>query len=231
MRALYALAFLTTLTLSLSYGQESRNPGPKRLPYSPLDARIAGIDIKDAILRDGLSELSLKNVDGLHLGFEEIIRVRIQDTPRNDSPHFSLHLKDKSVREILDTLCVFDKRYTWSEDGASVDVYPKATTRDPSYLPNLVIDHIAIDGIPDPDQALTPLSKIFPGQQIGYFGPGLGDNTYPEPWTTVLEKVTVRQFINRIAEHMGTQTSWVWQGGRDERMFTFLKGGFHTNHP
>ncbi len=210
---------------------ESYDPGPKRLPNSPLDAWIAHLDITDAILRDGLSELSLKNVDGLHLGFEEIIRGRIQDSPRTNSPHFSLHLKDKRVREILDALCESDPRYTWSEEAASVDVYPKATTRDPSYLSNLVIDHIVINGIPDPDQALTPLSKLFPEQQVGYFGPGLGDNTYAEPWTTAFEEVTVRQFINRIAEHMGTQTSWVWQGGRDERMFTFLKGGFHTNHP
>src|ERR1700680_2183298 len=93
MRAVRALAFMAMLTLSLSYGQESRNPGPKRLPNSPLDARIAHLDITDAILRDGLSELSLKNVDGLHLGFEEIIRGRIQDSPRTNSPHFSLHLK------------------------------------------------------------------------------------------------------------------------------------------
>ena len=44
----------------------------------------------------------------------------------------------------------------------------------------------------------------------------------------VFEHLTVRQFINRMAERMGTQTSWVWQGGKDERMLTFLKGGFHT---
>jgi hypothetical protein len=47
----------------------------------PLDARIGRFEVTDAILRDGLSELSLKNVDGLHLGFEEIIRDRIQDDP------------------------------------------------------------------------------------------------------------------------------------------------------
>jgi hypothetical protein len=30
---------------------------------------------------------------------------------------------------------------------------------------------------------------------------------------------------------MGPRTSWVWQGGQNERMFTFLKGGFHTEPP
>lgn len=171
----------------------------------------------------------MKNVDGLHLGFEEIIRGRIQDDPRGLSAHFSLHLENKHVREILDALCESDARYTWSEEGNSINVYPRTTKNDPSYLFNLRIDRIVVTDIPDPDQGLTPLSKLFPGQQVGYLGPGLGDNAYTKPWTAVFEGVTVRQFINRIAEHMGPRTSWVWAGGHGERMFTFLKGGFNTS--
>jgi len=58
-----------------------------------------------------------------------------------------------------------------------------------------------------------------------------GDTSYAEPWSTVLERLTERQFINRIAEHMGNNTVWVWQGGKDERMFTFFRRGFHTFRP
>jgi hypothetical protein len=195
----------------------------------PLDARVGHFDVTDAILRDGISELSLKNVDGLHLSFEEIIQDRIQDDPRGLSAHFSLHLENKEVREILDALCESDSRYTWSEEGNYINVYPRTTKNDPSYLLNLRIDRIVVTDIPDPDQGLTPLSKLFPGQQVGYFGPGLGDNAYTKPWTVVFEGLTVRQFINRIAEHMGPRTSWVWEGGQGERMFTFLKGGFNTS--
>lgn len=195
----------------------------------PLDARVKRLDVADGILRDGLSELSLKNVSGLHLGFEEIIRDKIQDDPRAQSSHFSLHLQGKTVREVLDELCNADIRYAWSEDGATINVYPQATANDPSYLLDLRIDKIIVRDIPDPNQALTPLWKRFPAQQVGYAGPGLARNTYAEPWTAVFERLTVRQFINRIAEHMGPQTSWVWQGGRNERMFTFMEGGFHTN--
>lgn len=172
---------------------------------------IDRFDITDAILRDGLSELSPKNVEGLHLGFEEIIRDRIQDAPGAQGPHFSLHLQRKTVRDVLDELCKSDGRYEWSEDGASVNVYPRATADGASYLLNLWIDKIGVSKIPDPDA-----------------GPGLGDNAYAEPWTAVFERLTVRQFIDRIAEHMGPRTSWVWQGGKNERMFTFVKGGFHT---
>jgi hypothetical protein len=232
MRALSSLAFLTLLLPAFVVGQEphdSRRAGsPAR---SPLEATICRFDVTDAILRDGLSELSLKNIEDLHLGFEEIIRERIQDDPRVQSPHFSLHLRGKTVREVLDTLCSSDARYTWSEDGATIDIYPRATADDPPYLLNLWIDKLVVSGVPDPDQALTPLSKRFPGQQVGYFGSGLGDNTYAAPWTVVFEGLTVRQFISRIAEHRGTRTSWVWEGGKNERMFTFLKDGFHASQP
>jgi len=194
----------------------------------PLEARIEHFDVADGILREGLSKLSLANVEDLHLGFEEIIRDRIQDDPRVLNPHFSLHLEGTTVRQILDALCRSDQRYTWSEDGNSINVYPRNTRDDSSYLFNLRIDRITVNDVPDPNQGLTPLSKLFPEQQIGYFGTGLGDNRYPAPWTAVFERLTVRQFIDRIAEHMGPRTSWVWEGGKNERMFTFLKEGFHT---
>jgi hypothetical protein len=213
---------------TLVHGQESHRKQSRQAPaMSPLEVKVSRFDVTDGILRDGISELSLKNVDGLHLGFEEIIRERIQDDPKALNPHFSLHLQNKSVRQILDALCESDARYTWSEDLASTNVYPRSTRDDSSYLLNLHIDRIVVHEIPDPDQGLTPLSKLFPEQQVGYFGPGLGDNTYTEPWTAVFDRLTVRQFINRIAEHLGPRTSWVWEGGQQERMFTFLKGGFH----
>jgi hypothetical protein len=197
----------------------------------PLDVRVHRFDVVDAILRDGISELSLKHIEGLHLGFEEIIRSKIQEDPRSLSPHFSLHLEGKTVREIIDALCESDARYTWVEDAASINIYPRATSDDPSYLLNFRIDRMVVSDIPDPDQGLTPLSKLFPEQQVGYFGAGLGDNTYAGHWTATFEDLTVRQFINRLAEHMGPRTSWIWQGGTGERMFTFLKDGFHTSQP
>lgn len=231
MRAYHDAVLLFLLLFGVFLGQEShaeRKSLSKARP--PLDIRVQRFDVVDAILRDALSELSLKNIDGLHLGFEEIIRDKIQSDPRALNPHFSLHLENKTVREIIDALCRSDARYTWSEDAASINIYPRVTADDPSYLLNLWIDRIVVNDIPDPDQGLTPLSRRFPEQQVGYFGPGLGDNTYSEPLTATFEHQTARQFVNRIAEHMGPRTSWVWQGGKEERMFTFLKGGFHTEH-
>ena len=214
---------------ALVFGQAvPANKGSQVGVKRPLDVRVEHFDVTDAILRDGTSELSLKDIDGLHLGFEEIIRNKIQDDPGEQSPRFSLHLAGKTVRELLDELCKSDARYAWSEDEATINVYPRVVVGEPSYLLDLWIEKLMVNRFPDPDQALVPLSRRFPEQQVGYAGPGLGDNTYAEPWTATFDHLTVRQFVNRIAEHMGPRTSWVWQGGKDERMFTFLKGGFRT---
>ena len=198
---------------------------------SPLEAKVRSFDVTRGIVRDGVSQLSRANIEGLHLGFEEIIRDKIQDNPWTLGTLFSVHLEDKTVREILDALCQADARYAWSEDGASINIYPRATIGDPSYLLNLRLERIALSNMPDPDQALTPLWKLLPQQQIGYAGPGLGGNAYSEPWSVIFENLTVRQFINRIAEHIGPRSTWVWQGGQGERMFTFLKAGFSTSRP
>lgn len=227
--SLINLLFCLVLTCVIpACGQALQFEHVSEAHLKPLDARLEHFDVEDTVFREGISELSLRNIDGLHLGFEEIIREKIQDDPKAVSPHLSLHLQNKTVREVLDELCRSDLRYTWSEDGSSVNIYPRAIAGDESHLLNLRINKITLENIADPDQALIPLSKLFPAQQVGYFGPGLGSNTYAAPWTVTFENITVRQFIDRLAEHIGQQTSWVWEGGKGERMFTFLRGGFHT---
>jgi hypothetical protein len=135
------------------------------------------------------------------------------------------------VKEILNALCSSDPRYTWSADGDSINVFPQSTIANPTYLPNLRLHKVDLVKIQDPDQALTVLSRQYPDEQVGYMQAG-GNISYTEAWTVSFEGLTVRQFVNRLAEHIGSESSWVWQGGRDERMFTFNRGGFQTRtHP
>src|SRR5215471_10067399 len=122
---------------------------------SALDQKVQKFDLEDGALIDGVSELSRIPNLKLHLGFEEIIRKRIMD-PRDRSVHFSLNLENQTVRDILDDLCQADARYTWSMDGETINIYPRASIGDPSYLLNTWLDRITVTNIPDPDQALTP---------------------------------------------------------------------------
>ena len=129
--------------------ESSRQSGQSGV--TPIEMRIDRFDVEDAIMRDRISALSLKNIPSLHLGFEEIIRDRIQDDPRSVNIHFSLHLQNKTVREILIALCEADGRYRWSQDAATTNVYPAAAEKDASYLLRLYIERISVVDIPDPD--------------------------------------------------------------------------------
>lgn len=192
----------------------------------PLDQEVPHYELTNGSIVDGLAELSHNRSVQLHLGIEEILRERLQ-SPLDRSVRFSVVLEHKSVRDILNALCAYDARYTWSTDGQTINVYPQARVSDSTDLLNFRIERIELAEIPDPDQALTPLSKLFPGEEIGYMQLG-GEAAYDAPWTVTFENLTARQFMNRIAEHIGPRTIWRWQGGKDARVFGFARGGFET---
>jgi hypothetical protein len=192
-----------------------------------LDYRVALFQLKDVGFVDAVAELSLQPVGDLHLGMEEVLREGVTD-PQPQNPRFSPVLRNSTVREILNVLCGYDNRYTWAQDGETINIYPKATADDGSYLLNRRLEHIAVSGILSPEGGLTFLDKQLPPprEQLAYAGAG-GDSSFSLAWNQVFEGLTVRQFINRLSEHMGPHTSWVFYGSRQERLFTFRKGGFH----
>jgi hypothetical protein len=89
-------------------------------------------EVKDATFMDVVSELSLKPIEGLHLGVEEILRETVPDSPA-ETPRFSLLLHNNNVREILNAIRG-DGRYMWSQDGRTINIYPKSTLDDEAYL-------------------------------------------------------------------------------------------------
>jgi hypothetical protein len=192
----------------------------------PLEQKVRTLEIRDATLPHAVATMSRSSAGRLHLGTEEIIGEGYSD-PIPRGVRFSLHLEDKSVRETLDALCGLDSRYTWSTDGASVNIYPRATTDDPAYLLNLQIERITLTDAADPYAALDALHRQHPEQQVGYAQIG-GDPSFAQPWTVTFEHLTVRQLLNRVAEHMGPQSFWTWHGIKGERMFNFFKGSYHT---
>lgn len=193
----------------------------------PLDYRLPVFQVKDMGIIDAVSQLSLEPIEDLQLGVEEVLRDKVQDPPPQ-GPRFSLLLHNNTVREILDVLCSYDNRYMWSQDGRTINIYPKATVDDKSYLLNRSLQYITVTAILNPEAGLTFLDKQLPPprEQLAYAGAG-GDSSYNDPWTHAFEGLKVRQFINRLSEHMGSHTTWVFYGAKQERLFTFRKGGIH----
>jgi hypothetical protein len=191
-------------------------------------SRVAQFDLTDATIIDALSKLSNEPISGLHLGIEEIIQNKTASEPKDRSVRFSLSLHGVTVRDIIDTLCKSDRRYMWSVDGSTVNVYPRETVGKSSYLLNRELDSIVLKNINGPSDALTSLMKLLPGEQLGYAGVGGVNNDYPEPWSSVFSNVTVRQLMNRLSEHNGPRGGWIWSGFSGQRFFAYFERGFNS---
>jgi hypothetical protein len=119
-----------------------------------------------------------------------------------------------------------DRRYTWSVDGSSANIYPRETVGNSSYLLNRELDSIALKNVNGPSDALATLSKLVPDEQLGIAGIGMGvNNDYPEPWNAVFNYLTVRQLMNRLSEHSGPRGGWIWSGSKGQRFFAFFERG------
>jgi hypothetical protein len=206
------------------YGQTTQTGNENERGASPLNYRVAHFEVTDSTLIEALSKLSLEPIAGLHLGIEEVLRERFSEVP-DRSIRFSLTLENTTVTDIVETLCQFDSRYTWSTDGSSINVFPRETIGNSSYLLNRDLEEIMLDKIADPYEALTPLAKLLPGEQLGYAGIG-GGSSYPERWSKSFKQLTVRQLMNRISEHIGPRGGWIWSGSKDDRFFFCFQYGF-----
>jgi hypothetical protein len=217
------LATLMVILFVYNYGRAASfgvdDPGA-----SALNSRVAQFELTDATIIDGLSKLSDESITGLHVGIEEIIQDKASEhTDR--SVRFSVSLHNVSVRDIVDTLCKSDRRYTWSIDGGTVNIYPRETVGNSSYLLNRELDLITLRNINEPSDALTSLMKLLPGEQLGCAQVGLY-NRYPKPWSTAFSNLTVRQLMNRLSEHDGPRGGWIWSGSQGQRFFAYFERGF-----
>jgi hypothetical protein len=224
MKIASSVALLLTLFASANKGQTVSVPTDDSATTSALSYKVAHFDMKDANLVEALSKLSLEPIAGLHLGIEEIIRDKGSEVA-DRSVRFSLTLRDENVRDILDTLCKSDNRYTWSADGSSVNVYPREIIGSSSYLLNRELDSISLENINRPSDALNTLMKLLPGEQFGVAQVGFY-NGYPESWTTSFNHLTVRQLMNRLSEHDGPRGGWIWSGFVGQRFFAYFERGF-----
>jgi|SRR6202140_2747488 hypothetical protein len=227
MRAcIIALMCLSSCAFSIAHvNRISGSPG--RFEDLVLSQEIPDFTMTQGTLFDGLKNLSSGPIP-FGLGFEEVLRVRFADAAKPD-PHFDLHLRNKTVREILNALCLADPRYTWSADGTTINVYPRVIIDDTSYLLNRRLVRFELNGITDIDQGLLAIVHQLPPpeEQIAHVQMG-GDSSYPtEPWKASFQDLSVRQAINQLVAHMGPHACWIFHGSGDFRAFTFLRSGFH----
>ena len=187
-----------------------------------LEAKVHEFKLNNETLLDGLWQLARLPVP-FGFGFEGVLKGSSAD-PETQDPRFTLDLKDQSAREILDALCRADSRYMWLMDGATVNVFPKNVLRDSSYLLNRKLDTFELRNATDVDDGLLGITRQLPPptEQVAHMQFS-GDDSYPpKPWTVTYHNLTVREVVNRLAEHGGPCAAWTFGGSRDFRRFAFF---------
>jgi hypothetical protein len=120
------LAVLLLILTAYNYGQTTSVRTEDLQSAAAVNDRVAQFDVTDTTIIDALSKLSYEPIAGLHLGIEGIIRDTASE-PTGRNVRFSLSLHDATVRDIIEALCKSDRRYMWSVDGSTVNVYPRET--------------------------------------------------------------------------------------------------------
>ena len=219
-----AVLFLAASVGLPSAGQSVLGPQTEfEMRKKVLETRVPRFELHKETLLDGLWKLARGPVP-FGFGFEREMKTSLLD-PEIPDPLLTLQIQDKSIRKILDALCDADSRYTWSMDGATVDVFPRTVIADPSYLLNRKLDSFELRNASDVQDGLLAIARQLPPpvEQIAQAQIG-GDDSYPpESWTVTLENVTVRQVVNRLAEHCGPCAVWIFGGAKDFRAFGFFK--------
>jgi hypothetical protein len=226
LRLEFGMLFALTL-FGFGAARPMQQPVAERAPkVEPLEARVPAFELRNETLLDGLWKLARGPVP-FGFGFERVLKQKLSG-PDVPDPQLTLHIQNQSIRGILDALCKADPRYTWSVDGAMVDVFPRDVVGDSTYLLNRHLSGFDLKNATDVQNGLLAIVRQLPPpvEQIAQAQAG-GDDPYPpRPWNITLENVTVRQVINRLAEHGGPYGIWIFGGSKEFRAF-----GFFNTHP
>ena len=141
---------------------------------------------------------------GAAFAFENILKARVNHVSVPES-RFDLILEKGTIKEILNELCRKDDDCAYrARDGSTINVCPRATINDNSYLLNRRLKQLELKGVREAGQALFAIvaQLPLPFEQIAFTQAG-GDIPYPEPWNERLSDLTVRHALNVAARHMG----------------------------
>jgi len=217
------VALLGVTILFGAGGSADNSPDPGTVA---LATRVRHFDMQDGTVLDGISQLSTESVD-LSFSFEEALRAKFSDPPVPQW-RFGLRLDDHTIVEILDALCSKDVNYVWAREGLTINVYPRATADDSSYLPNRRLSEFDVRRVTDAEQAVFAAVAQLPSpfEQIACAQAG-SDTSYPVPWDAAFRDLTVRQAFNLIARHLGARGGWLLAGSQDFRTIGFHRGRIH----
>lgn len=212
-RVLAALLFLC----SNAYATNSQLPITKT--EDPFQQVVPSINLNNQTLIDGLAQLNATTSAAFSVEFP---LGRSINAPAPPLRTLNLTIGSGTLTHMLDELCNVDKTFSWRRIDGTVNVFPRDSAQDKSYLFNQTLATVKYAGAPDAQKAVfqTVAQLTGPKQQIAILQSGISI-AFARPWTASFKNITVREAIDRIAQQLGPTYGWQFGGGNDFRVITF----------
>jgi hypothetical protein len=168
-----------------------------------LEKKLISFKIDNLLFGEALHRLAREG--GILINME----LLEQDYPRDSKElvGISLHLKDVTIRQVLDVLMEKTKhRYYWRQFGDSrvINVIPVERSKDKTHLPNLIVESFRYEDI-TPHICIRELIKKVLGEE--WIMMGQGDFKSQPRFSINLHNVTAREVLNTMSE----ETNFEWR--------------------
>lgn len=206
---------LLLLWLLSPVGLRGQGSKPNAAPADLLQQPIQELSLKNQYFMDGIVKLDTL-ASGLGFSLEYILPP--PQAPLPTDPKFTDKITGVTLAEALDWLCRLDPRYTWSRDGTTINIFPRASLEGENYYFTRKLSHLvfrdernAYDAI---EKVLTPISS--PKEAVIKY---TGVRDYQTPLSATFTNITVREALNRLIQHLSPTEGWMVTGNQEVMLF------------
>ncbi len=212
-----SMAVLLLVSVSASFAAEEEEKLAKT--SDELNRPFGKLELHRETVIDGAARLTEVSDIGLSV---EVPLASSLNAPPPRLEELSATLDGGRVRDLLDGLCELDRSMAWSADGDMVNLFPRKTVSDSSYLFNRRVSILRFSQVRDAGEAVLQAVAQLPGkkEQIAHMQVG-GSTAFPKPWSATFTNITIREALNRIARQLGPTYGWKVQGSQDFRWIMF----------
>jgi|SRR5208282_1288685 len=186
----------------------------------PFNRKIAGFQLKNETVLDAMDKIAAQTE--LSMSVELTLRPKLTDR-EPDYPRFSQLVPPARLSDSLDLLCAMDRRFAWTRYKDTINIYPRpSAAAGESYFMNRKLPRVVLKQEFDPAQAVFQAINQLPGkkEQIAFMQAG-GSPGFSSPWNVDFKGISVREFLDEVAQNLGKGYGWTLSGSEEFRVIRF----------
>jgi hypothetical protein len=207
---------LFSLLLTILALHTSSKQAPTTNVPGPLEQKVESFELRDQTIGEALGHLN-QSFD-ISISIEGVLPEEGAVT----NPKLTASMRNVTVAEVLDRLCVLDPRYTWERDGSRANFFPKTSLSDPNYFFNRTLTDLNFHDVRQVGDAVIAIDHQSGDPSGGVIYMGMGQTQgFAKAWTASFRNLTVRQALNRIAQQLGPTYGWQIGGTTKAKLIVF----------